>query len=31
MVPGHSPIGDDDVAFRVTANEIVTARPEMML
>jgi hypothetical protein len=31
MVPRHSPVGDDDVALRVTADEIVAAGPEIML
>jgi hypothetical protein len=31
MMPGHSSIGDDDFALRITADEIITARPEAVL
>jgi hypothetical protein len=31
MMPGHSPIRDDNVARRITPDEIVTAWPEAML
>jgi hypothetical protein len=31
MVPGHSHVQDDDLALRITADEIVRAWPEAVL